>query len=43
MKYKVSGQKIEPFISFGKMSMVKGFLDRKNFRHNSKKWISHVK
>ena len=32
MKYKVSGQKIEPFISFGKMSMVKGFLDRKNFK-----------
>ena len=69
MKYKVSGQKIKPFILFGKMPMANGFLDRKNFRkqlpdiailcslnhkneiikkeknfrRQSRKWISHVK
>ena len=31
MKYKVSSQKIKPFMSFGKMPMPNGFLDRKNF------------
>jgi len=32
MKCKVSGQKIKPFISFGKMPMANGFLDKKNFK-----------
>ena len=32
MKYQVSGQKIKPFISFGKMPMANDFLDRKNFK-----------
>jgi len=32
MKYKVSGQKIKPFISFEKMPMANDFLDRKNFK-----------
>ena len=32
MKYKVSGQKIKPFMSFGKMPMANGFLDKKNFK-----------
>ena len=31
MKCKVSGQQIKPFMSFGKMPMPNGFLDRKNF------------
>ena len=32
MKCKVSGQKIKPFMSFGKMPMANGFLDKKNFK-----------
>ena len=30
MKCKVSGQQIKPFMSFGKMPMANGFLDKKN-------------
>ena len=33
MKCKVSGQKIKPFMSFGKMPMANGFLDKKNFNN----------
>ena len=32
MKCKVSGQQIKPFMSFGKMPMANGFLDKKNFK-----------
>ena len=32
MKYKVPGQKIKPFISFGKIPIANDFLDRKNFK-----------
>jgi len=32
MKCKVSGQKIKPFMSFGKMPMANGFLDKKSFK-----------
>ena len=31
MKCKFSGEKIKPFMSFGKMPMANGFLDKKNF------------
>ena len=31
MKCKVSGKKITPFMSFGKMPMANGFLDKKDF------------
>ena len=31
MKCKVSGKKIIPFMSFGKMPMANGFLDEKDF------------
>ena len=43
MKCKVSDQQIKPFISFGKMPMANGFLDKKNFKRMGEKWISHVK
>ena len=33
--YLLSSQKIKPFMSFGKISMASGFLDRKNFRKRS--------
>ena len=32
MKYRVSDQKIKPFMLFGKMPMANSFLDRKNFK-----------
>ena len=32
MKCKFSGEKIKPFMSFGKMPMANGFLDKKNFK-----------
>ena len=32
MKCKVSGLQIKPFMSFGKMPMANGFLDKKNFK-----------
>ena len=32
MKCKVSGKKITPFMSFGKMPMANGFLDKKDFK-----------
>ena len=31
MNCKVSGKKIDPFMSFGKMPMANGFLDRNDF------------
>ena len=43
MKCKVSGQQIKPFMSFGKMPMANGFLDKKNFERMGEKQISHVK
>ena len=43
MKCKVSGQQIKPFMSFGKMPMANGFLDKKNFKRFGRKWVSHVK
>ena len=32
MRCKVSGQKIKPFMLFGKMPMANGFLEKKNFK-----------
>ena len=32
MKCKVSGKKISPFMSFGRMPMANGFLDKKDFK-----------
>ena len=43
MKCKVSGKKIKLFMSFGKMPMANGFLDKKNFKRFGGKWVSHVK
>jgi hypothetical protein len=43
MQCKVSGQKIKPFMLFGKMPLANGFLDKKNFKRIGGKWISHVK
>ena len=32
MRCKVSGLKIKPFMSFGRMPMANGFLSKKNFK-----------
>ena len=33
MKCKISGKKIIPFMSFGKMPMANGFIDKKDFKN----------
>ena len=33
MKCKISGKKIIPFMSFGKMPMANGFIDKKDFKY----------
>lgn len=33
MKCKISGKNIIPFMSFGKMPMANGFIEKKNFKN----------
>jgi hypothetical protein len=33
MKCKVSGKNIKPFMSFGKMPMANGFIEKKDFKN----------
>ena len=33
MKCKITNKKIEPFMSFGKMPIANGFIDKENFKN----------
>ncbi len=42
MECKITGEKINSFMSFGQMPATNGFLEKKDFVNKGGRWFSHV-